>query len=170
LDKILVAVLLIMVAGLIIAVVALSESYIRLCPATTSQPTVTPTATPAASPNLSSPIPDTANYISISVTAINHAHFLRQWMPSYYVHITNNGASTLRVVSIICTGIDDQTNFTYWSGNQDISPNTIGNFSASGSYFAELPMNDIYVYYQVSGPLFVHSLAHVPLPTYPATS
>jgi hypothetical protein len=170
LDKKLVAVALIAVAGLIIAVVALSQSYFRLCPTTTPQPTVTPTTTPTATPNLTSAIPDTANYISISVTAINHAHFPNQWMPSYYVHITNNGASPLTVVSIIDTAIDDQTNFTYWSGNQEISPNATGNFSASDPYFAELPMNDIYVNYKVSGQLFVHSLAHVPLPTYPPTS
>ena len=164
------AVALIAVASLIIAIVALSQSYIRLYPTTTPTPTIAPTATPTATPNLSSAIPDTANYISISVTAINHAHFPHQWMPSYFVHITNNGASPMTVVSIIDTAIDDQTNFTYWSGNQDISPKTTGNFSASNPYFAELPMNDIYVYYQVSGQLFVHSLAHVPLPTYPPTS
>ena len=164
------AVALIAVASLIIAIVALSQSYIRLYPTTTPTPTIAPTATPTATPNLSSAIPDTANYISISVTAINHAHFPHQWMPSYYVHITNNGASPITVFSIINTAIDDQTNFTYWSGNQDISPKTTGNFSASNPYFAELPMNDIYVYYQVSGQLFVHSLAHVPLPTYPPTS
>jgi hypothetical protein len=170
LDKKLVAIAFIAVAGFIITVVALSESYIRLCPTTSSQPTVTPTGTSTATPNITSAIPDTANYISISVTAINNSHFPLQWMPSYYVHITNNGASPITVFSIINTAIDDQTNFNYWSGNQDISPNTTGNFSASNPYFAEWPMNDIYVYYQVSGQLFVHSLAHVPLPTYPPIS
>jgi hypothetical protein len=158
-NKRLVAIAVITVASLIVAVVALSESYIRLCPTTTPQPTVTPTATPTATPNLSSAIPDTANYISINVTAINYAHFPQQWMPSYYVHITNIG-----------TAIDEQTNFTYWSGNQDIVPNTTENFVANNTYYAEWPMHDIYVYCEVSGQLFVHSLAHVPLPTYPPTS
>lgn len=157
------AVAVITVALLIVAIVALSESYIRLCPTTTTQPTVAPTAIPTATPNLASAIPDNANYISVNVTAINHAHFLYQWMPSYYVHITNNGASPLTLVSIIGTEIDDQTNFTYWSGNQDISPNTTGNFTANNSYFGERPMNDIYVYYEVSGQLFFQSLAPDPI-------
>ncbi len=161
------AISLIAIASLIIAIVALSMSHIPLYPTTTPQPTVTPTATPTATPNLSSAIPDTANYISISVTAINHAHFTNQWMPSYYVHITNNGASSITVVSIIGTAIDGQTNFTYWSGNQDIAPNSTGNFAANNTYYAEWPMHDVYVHYEVSEQLFVHSLAPAPIPYNP---
>ena len=168
-KRLFVIIALITVASLIIAIVALSESHIQLYPTTTPQPTVTPTATPAATPNLSSATPDNANNISISVTAINHAHFPHQWMPSYYIHITNNGASPITVVSIINTAIDGQTNFTYWSGNQNISPNTTGNFTANNSHYVELPMNDIYAYYEVSGQLYVHRLAPVPLLTYSAT-
>jgi hypothetical protein len=160
---------LVTVACLVIAIVALSESYIQLNHRITPQPTVTPTATQTATTNLSSATPDTANYISINVTAVNHAHFPNQWMPSYYIHITNNGASPITVISIINTAIDDQTNFTYWSGKQDISPNTTENFTANNSYYVELPMNEIYAYYEVSGQLYVHRLAPVPLPTSSAT-
>jgi hypothetical protein len=169
-NKGLVAVALIATASLIIAVVALSQSYLRLYPETTPTPTIAPTAPPTATPNLSLATPDNSDRISISVTALNTAHFPQQWMPIYYIHITNKGDSSIKVVSIICTAIDNQSNFTYWSGNQDISPNATGNFSASNSYYAEWPMNDIYVYYQVSGQLFVHSLAHIPLPTYSPAS
>ena len=88
-------------------------------------------------------------------------------MPSYYVHITNNGASSITVISIIGTAIDGQTNFTYWSGNQDIAPNTTGDFTANNTYYAEWPMHDIYVHYEVSGQLFVHSLAPAPIPYNP---
>lgn len=164
-NKGLVAIALIVVLSLVIATLALSEIY----PITTQQPTAIPKATPTSTPNLSSAIPDTTNYVSVNVTAQNTAHFPHQWMPIYYVNLTNNGASPLTIVSINCTAIDDQTNFTYWSGNQDIIPNTTENFSANSTYFAEWPMNAIYVYYEVSGQLFIHTLAPVPLPTYPPT-
>ena len=167
LDKKLVTVALIAVASLILAVIALSQSYIRFYSETAPTPNITPTATQVATPNLSSAEPDTANYISINVKAINHAYFPHQWMPSYYVHITNNGDSALIVVSIIGTAIDDQTNFIYWSGNQVITPNTTGNFTATDAYFSEWPMNDIYVYCEVSGQLFCHSLVPAPIPTNP---
>jgi hypothetical protein len=164
LNKKLVVIALMAVASLTTAIVALSESFIPLYPTTTPQPTVTPTATPTATPNLSSAKPDNAYYISINVTAINYGYFPQQYMPHYYVHITNNGASPLTVVSIIGTAIDDQTNFTYWSGNQVIAPNTTGDFVGNDTITREWPMNDIYVYYEVLGQLFVHSLAPAPIP------
>lgn len=156
-----------MVASSVIAIVALSESHIRLYPTTTLQPTVTPTATPTATPNLSSAKPDTSNQISINVTAINYGYFPHQYMPHYYVHITNDGSSPLTVVSIIATAIDDQTNFTYWSGNQVIAPNTTEDFVGNDTITGEWPMNDIYVYYDVSGQLFIHNLAPAPIPVAP---
>ena len=161
---------LIAVASLMIAILAFSQSYIWLFPTTASKPTIALTATPTATQNLSLATPDDSEGVYISVTALNTAHFPLQWMPIYYVHITNNGDSSIKVVSIICTAIDDKTNFTYWSGNQVIAPNNTGNFTTSDSYFSEWPMNDIYVYYEVSGQLLVHRLAPVPLPTYSPTS
>ena len=168
LNKGLVAVALIAVASLIIAIVALSEVNIQLYPKTTTQPT--PTITPTPTPNVTSAIPDNGQRISVNLTALNTAHLPIQWDPIYFIHVTNNGDSSLTVVSIICTAIDDQTNFTYWSGNQDIAPNTTRDFSANSTYYAGWPMNDIYVYYQLSGQLFVYSLAHPPLPTYSPAS
>ncbi len=134
-------------------------------PSPTSTPATNPTATPTATPNLSSAIPDTSKRISISVTALNTAHLSIQWDPIYFVHVTNNSTSSIAVVSIICTAIDDQTNFVFWNGTQILSPNTNEKFSSVNPYDS-WPMNDIYVYYMVSGQLFAYSLTHIPLPTY----
>jgi hypothetical protein len=63
------------------------------------------------------------------------------------------------VISIVATA-NDQTNFTYWSGNQVITPNATWQFSNNNGWV----MNDIYVYYEVSGQLFFHSLVPAPIP------
>jgi hypothetical protein len=147
-----------------IIIVILSQFNIQ--PSTKTQPTTNPTAAPAATPNLTSAIPDNSQRISVNLTALNTAHLPIQWDPIYFIHITNNGDSSLTVISIICTAIDDQTNFTYWSGNQEIVPNATRDFSANSTYYAGWPMNDICVYYQLSGQLSVYTLAHPPLPTY----
>jgi hypothetical protein len=160
---------LITVASLIIAIAALSMAYIRLYPTTTPQPTVTPIASPTATPNLSSAIPDTANYISINVTAINYGFFPHQYNPNYYVHITNNHTSPITVLSIIGTA-NDNINFTYWTGNQVIAPNTTSDFTGNDTITSGWPMNDIYVYYELSGQLFVHSLTPAPIPIAPTPS
>ena len=170
LNKRLLAIALMGVATLMIAIVILTQFNVHLYSPSKTQPTNNPTATPTATPNLNSAIPDNGQRISVNLTALNTAHLPIQWDPIYFVNVTNKGDSSLTVVSIICTAIDDQTNFTYWSGNQDIAPNITNDFSANSSYYAGWPMNDIFVYYQHSGQLFVYSLAHPPLPTYSPAS
>jgi hypothetical protein len=164
LNKRLLTVALMVVAISLIAIVVISQFYVQLYPTNKPQPTTTPTATPIATPNLSSAIPDNGQRISVNITALNTAHFAIQWDPIYFVHVTNNGNSPLTVVSIIATG-NDQTNFVYWNGTQIVSPNTTEQFSSVNPYDGWV-MNDIYVYYEISGQLFLYSLAHPPLPTY----
>ncbi len=164
LNKRLLTVALIVVAISLIAIVVMSQFNVQLYPTNKPQPTATPTTTPIATPNLSSAIPDNGQRISVNVTALNTAYLPIQWDPIYFVHVTNNGNSPITVVSIIATG-NDQTNFVYWNGTQIVSPTTTEKFSSVNPYDG-WNMNDIYVYYEISGQLFAYSLAPPSLPTY----
>jgi len=176
------------IIGLIIAIVALSALFIVISeyhhspaspstptpsPQTTPYPTTTPqpTIVPTATPNLSSAKPDPDNQrISINITAVNTAPFAAygQYMPIYPVNITNNGASSIAVVSIIATTNNGEynivTNFTYWGGNQIIAPHSTEQFSNGASNTNGLGMSEIYVYYEVSGQLYHNSFSSAPLP------
>ena len=182
-DKRIIAFAVIAIVALVVAIVSLGVAFTVLSeshpststPAPTStEPTIAPTATPqptptpTATPNLSSAKPDTANRISINVTAYNTASIPEQYAPTYFIYLKNNGASSITILSIVATSpthcFVPEGNFTYWSGNQVIAPNAFGQVNNQHSDQSGVSMVAIYVYYEVSGQVFCHSFVPAPAP------
>jgi hypothetical protein len=177
LDKKLAVVTLIAVASLVIAIVALSDSYViiseyhqspasttptlspqtTLFPTTTPQPTVTPTA--VAPPNLSSAKPDSGNpHISIAIDLYNDGYFPTQYDPEYNINVTNTSTLPITVYSIVYTDPLVSSNETYWIGNQVLAPHATTTF-INGNVGET---SQLFIYYKVSSQLFYYTQTYNP--------
>ncbi|HMK94976.1 MAG TPA: hypothetical protein VK536_06190 [Candidatus Limnocylindrales bacterium] len=153
------------IIALVIAVIALSESYIVISdyhksPTSTPTPSPQTTIAPTATPNLSSAISDAGNqYINLNFSK-SSLNLGGEVFRELVLNVTNICKSNVTIITITYVAKDGSNGTWPASGYQVLSPNS----SASSGWATPIQLssptslNSITVYYQVADQIYHHTI------------